>query len=165
MMINSAGLELIKSFEGLRLIAYKDPTGIWTIGYGHTSNVTPSMKITEDQADAFLQQDLATAEKAVNDKCKDLSLNENEFSALVSFTYNCGPGNLTKLIKNRSKDQISDALLLYNKAGGKTLQGLVRRREAEQKLFKTPPAGSIQQFEAVVTVTDNQIIIERRKPT
>lgn len=165
MMINSAGLELIKSFEGLRLTAYKDPTGIWTIGYGHTSNVTPTMKITEDQADAFLQQDLATAEKAVNDKCKDLYLNENEFSALVSFTYNCGAGNLAKLIKNRSKDQIADALLLYNKAGGKTLQGLVRRREAEQKLFKTPPAGKIQQFDAVVTVTDNQIIIERRKPT
>ena len=162
MMINSAGLELIKSFEGLRLTAYKDPAGIWTIGYGHTANVTPSMKITEDQADAFLQQDLASAEKAVNDKCKDLYLNENQFSALVSFTYNCGAGNLAKLIKNRSKEQIADALLLYNKAGGKTLQGLVRRREAEQKLFKTAPAGKIQQFDAVVTITSNQIIIDRR---
>ena len=162
MMINSAGLELIKSFEGLRLTAYKDSAGIWTIGYGHTGNVTPSMKITEDQADAFLQQDLAIAEKAVNEKCKNLYLNENQFSALVSFTYNCGAGNLAKLIKNRSKDQIADALLLYNKAGGKTLQGLVRRREAEQKLFKTAPAGKIQQFDAVVTISGNQIIIDRR---
>ena len=162
MMINNAGLELIKSFEGLRLTAYKDPTGILTIGYGHTKNVTPAMKITEDQADAFLQQDLASAEQAVNDKCKDLYLNENEFSALVSFTFNCGSGNLAKLIKNRSKDQIADALLLYNKAGGKTLQGLVRRREAEQKLFKTAPSSKIQQFDAVVTITGNQIIIDRR---
>lgn len=138
MKTSQKGIDLIKSFEGLRLTAYKDPVGILTIGYGHTKGVTESMKITGDQADAYLLEDLKMAEAAVSKK--PYEWNQNEFDALVSFTFNCGSGNLTKLVKSgkRTREEISAALLLYNKAGGKELAGLTRRRKAEKELFDTP---------------------------
>ena len=138
MNTSQKGIDLIKSFEGCRLAAYKDPAGILTIGYGHTKGVTADMKITWDQADAYLLEDLKAAEAAVSKKSYDW--NQNEFDALVSFTFNCGTGNLTKLVKSgkRTKEEISDALLLYNKAGGKVLEGLSRRRKAEKELFDAP---------------------------
>lgn len=134
MKINAEGLELIKSFEGCRLTAYKCPAGVWTIGYGHTIGVYEGMVITKTQADNMLKSDLKKYEKYVTDTVK-LNLTENQFSALVSFTYNCGVGNLRTLIKGRTVSQIAEAMLLYNKAGGKKLAGLVRRREAERELF------------------------------
>lgn len=136
MIINKKGLDLVKSFEGCRLESYKCPAGVWTIGYGHTKNVTQGMKITNHQADNFLLEDIKSSEKAVENL--KLKLNENQFSALVSFTFNCGPGNLKKLVSNRTLPQIADAILLYNKANGKELAGLVRRRKAERELFLTP---------------------------
>lgn len=136
MKISEKGLALIKSFEGCRLEAYKCPAGVWTIGYGHTSGVKRGMKITQSQADSFLKSDIEKYEKYVINK--NLGLNQNQFDALVSFTYNCGAGNLSTLVKGRSLVEISNAILLYNKANGKILAGLKRRREAERALFVTP---------------------------
>lgn len=109
---------------------------MWTIGYGHTQCVTEGMSISQKQADEYLKADLAKYEKYVEDT--KLVLNENQFSALVSFTYNCGNGNLKKLIANRTLEQIAEAMLLYKKANGVVLNGLVRRRKAERELFLMP---------------------------
>ncbi len=133
MKTSEKGIALIKSFEGCRLTAYLCPAGVWTIGYGHTAGVVQGQTITQAQADAFLKADLGKYENYVTST--KLKLNQNQFDALVSFTYNCGAGNLKKLIANRTLPEIADAMLLYNKGGGKVLAGLVRRREAESKLF------------------------------
>ena len=120
------------------MTAYKDSVGIPTIGYGHTKGVKLGQKITQAQANEYLRQDVASAEKAVS-KYK-YSYNQNQFDALVSFTFNCGAGNLKKITNSgtRTLAQISARLPNYNKAGGKVLTGLVRRRAAEKKLFDTP---------------------------
>lgn len=136
MKTSNNGLTLLKQFEGCRLTAYKCPAGVWTIGYGHTAGVKQGMTITQEQADNYLKSDLVIYENHVNNLNR--SFNQNEFDALVSFTYNCGAGNLQTLCKNRNNAQIADALLLYNKAGGKTLEGLTRRRKAERELFIKP---------------------------
>ena len=133
MKTSSKGIALIKSFEGCHLTAYRCPSGVWTIGYGHTTGVSQGQTITQAQADAFLAADLQKYEKYV--AATGLVLNQNQFDALVSFTYNCGNSNLKKLIKNRSLTQIAEAILLYNKSKGKVLAGLVRRRAAERELF------------------------------
>ena len=138
MKISETGLNLIKQFEGCHLTAYKDPEGIPTIGYGHTKDVKLGQKITLAQADEYLRQDVASAEKAVSKYKYDYNI--NQFSALVSFTYNCGAKNLKKITNSgtRTLAQISARLPNYNKADGKVLLGLVRRRAAEKRLFDTP---------------------------
>lgn len=136
MKTSKNGLELIKHFEGCRLTAYKpvQTEKYYTIGYGHYSaDIKPNQKITQKEADKLLQQDLERFEKAVESMHYDLS--QNEFDALVSFTYNCGEANLKRLTENRNKYQIADGLLLYNKAGGKYMAGLARRRTMERELF------------------------------
>jgi lysozyme len=132
---NQAGLQLIESFEGLRLTSYQDSVGVWTIGYGHTKGVAQGQTITQQQAEAFLQQDLAVAEGAVNGH--NLTLTDNQFAALVSFTFNLGGGNLAKLLKN-GLDAVADRILLFDHAGGRQLPGLTRRRTAERALYLTP---------------------------
>lgn len=141
--ISSAGLALIKRYEGCRLTAYQDSVGIWTIGYGHTAGVKVGQVITQAQADAFLKSDCATAEKAVNGYASIYNWNQNQFDALVSFTFNCGAANLRLLLKNgtRTIAQISSMITVYNKAGGKVLQGLVNRRAAEKTLFDKAVSG------------------------
>lgn len=138
MKTSDNGLHLIKQFEGCKLTAYKCPAGIWTIGVGHTGGVTPGMTITQAKADELLRKDVERFEKAVNAYVAKLGLNQNQFDALVSFTFNGGEGMLQTLCKNRNAKQIADALLLYNKGGGKVLPGLVKRREAEKALFVKP---------------------------
>lgn len=133
MKTSSNGIELIKSFEGCRLTAYLCPAGVWTIGYGHTAGVKKGQTISQAQADAYLASDLKKYEESVMKT--GLKLNQNQFDALVSFTYNCGAGNLKILIRNRTLEEIGEAILLYNKSNGKVLSGLVRRRQAEQDLF------------------------------
>lgn len=136
MKTSQKGIELIKKFEGCVLTAYKPVAAekYYTIGYGHYgADVSAGMKISSAQAEAYLIADLASSEKAV--ASTGLSLNQNQFDALVSFTYNCGAGNLKKLVKGRSLSEIADALLLYNKGSGKVLAGLVKRRKAERELF------------------------------
>ena len=135
MKISQNGINLIKSFEGCVLTAYLCPSKVWTIGYGHTAGVKQGQSITKAQAEEFLKTDIVKYERYVNNT--GLALNQNQFDALVSFTYNCGSGNLNKLIKNRSLSEIADAMLLYNKSEGKTLPGLVKRRKAERDLFLT----------------------------
>lgn len=139
MVTSINGINLIKKFEGCRLTAYRCSAGVLTIGYGHTKGVTEGMTITEQQATDFLKSDLKTSENAVN-KYSAYSFNQNQFDALVSFTFNCGSGNLSKLTAKgtRTPTEISNALLLYNKANGKKLAGLVKRRQAEKVLFDTP---------------------------
>lgn len=135
MIISNKGLDLIKKFEGCRLKAYKDPAGVWTIGWGHTKGVKAGDEITQEQADKFLRDDLAVYETKVDKYDNKYHWNQNQFDALVSFAYNIG--SIDQLTSNgrRSIKTISDKILEYNKAGGKKLEGLVRRRKAEKALF------------------------------
>lgn len=144
--IGQAGLDLIKEFEGCRLTAYKPVAAepYWTIGYGHYGpDVYAGMKITQEQASKYLLQDVQKAVQNVNSEilCPVTALlNQNQFDALVSFTYNCGSGSLKQLCRGgRTVQQIAQHLTAYNKdVTGKVLAGLVRRREAELKLYNTP---------------------------
>lgn len=159
--LGAAGLALIKSFEGCRLKAYKPvPTEkYWTIGWGHYgADVTEGMTITQAQADALLVQDCAGSVAAVNNKklCPITeTLNQDQFDALVSFTFNCGTGGLQTLCKNRTAAEIAEKMLLYNKGGGKVLPGLVRRRKAEQELFNKGIANSATTTTAVDLTVDS----------
>ena len=137
MKTSQRGINLIKQFEGVRLTAYKCPAGVYTIGYGHTRGVQRGMKITEEEASAFLASDLLNSEKAVERYDSVYHWNQNEFDALVSFTFNCGAANLRSLLRNgrRNRSQIAATLPLYRKAGGKVLKGLERRRAAEKASF------------------------------
>lgn len=137
MTTSESGLNLIKSFEGLRLTAYRCPAGKWTIGYGHTKGVKKGMYISEAVATHFLIQDVQRVESILNSYDVKYHWTQNEFDALASFTFNCGTANLKRLLKygTRTKSQIANAILLYNKASGRVLRGLVRRRNAERELF------------------------------
>lgn len=152
MQINAAGLALIKEFEGLRLTAYPDPgTGghPWTIGIGTT--VYPNGRAvfrgdtcTEQQALEYLSHDLQTFEREV-ERMVLVPVNENQFSALVSFAYNVGPAALRKstMLRFINAHRFADAageFARWNQAAGKVLPGLVRRREAERALFIKPVA-------------------------
>lgn len=139
--ISKAGLSLIKNFEGCRLTAYKPvPTEqYWTIGWGHYGpDVKAGMTITQAQADAMLVEDMIRYETPVNNV--SLDFNQNQFDALVSFCYNCGAGNLKALCKDRTVAQIAANIGKYDKAGGRVLAGLTRRRAAELALYNKPDA-------------------------
>lgn len=144
--IGTAGLLLIKKYEGCRLTAYKAvPTETyWTIGWGHYGpDVAQGQTITQAQADALLVQDCQRFANAVDNAAYvplTDCLNANQRDALISFTFNCGAGCLKTLCKGRSAAQIAAAMGQYNKAGGKVLAGLTRRRAAERTLFETPAA-------------------------
>ncbi len=139
--IGKEALEMIKRFEGCRLQAYKCPAGVWTIGYGHTAGVKQGQVITQAQADAFLIADCQKFADYVDNPAYvpiTYSLNDNQRDALISFTYNCGAGSLKMLCKGRTAAQIADKILLYDKAAGKVLAGLTKRRKAERELFLRP---------------------------
>ena len=139
MKTSPKGIALIKEFEVLRLKAYKCPGGVWTIGYGHTAGVKLGVVITETQAEQFLKEDLLVFEKAVN--TQNLSLNQNQFDALVSLIYNIGIGNFKKstlLLKVRidpGDNSIMDEFLRWVYSKGRVLPGLQRRRLREMKLY------------------------------
>jgi GH24 family phage-related lysozyme (muramidase) len=137
MKTSQNGINLIKQFEGCRLNAYKPvPTEqYWTIGYGHYGpDVAQGMVITQAQAEIMLGVDLKKYESAV-EKYVQFPMSQNQNDALVSFAYNCGVGNLKKLVNGRNAAQVAEAMLMYNKAGGKVLNGLTKRRQAERDLF------------------------------
>lgn len=140
--INDAGLGIIMRFEGCKLKSYKCPAGIWTIGYGHTgADVYEGLVITQAQAERLLVKDLEKFCKAVGDMVK-VDITENQFSALVSLCFNIGAGALTKstLMRRVNASDFHAAAAqfdLWNKAGGKVLEGLCKRREAERLLFET----------------------------
>lgn len=136
MKTSNAGYNLIMKYEGCRLTAYKPVSTetFYTIGYGHYgADVKAGMTITKAEAIKLLTKDINKFENAVNKT--DLSLTQNQFDALVSFTFNCGTANLHNLIRNRSLKEIADAMLKYNKSSGKVLNGLTRRRKEERELF------------------------------
>ena len=135
---------LIKEFEGCRLKAYKDPVGIWTIGYGRTKGVKPGMVQTQSQADADLLADLERRGARV-EKLLKVKVNDHQFGALLSFAYNLGLGGLKKsrvlaMVNDGvpdSPERVAKEFGRYCHAGGKVLKGLVRRRAAEAKLYST----------------------------
>lgn len=139
MQTSTKGIELIQRFEGLELTAYLCPAGVWTIGYGHTGDVKEGDRVTRAEATALLQKDLKRFERVVESSI-DVSLTQEQFDALVSFTYNLGGGALRKSTLRRILNQgdyqgAAEEFLRWVKAGGKTLKGLVRRRAAERELF------------------------------
>lgn len=142
--IGEAGLALIKNWEGCRLTAYKPvATEIyWTIGWGHYGpDVKEGQTITQAEADRLLVIDCQRFANAVDNPYNvplTAQLNANQRDALISFAFNCGEGNLRKLCKGRTLQQICDAMSLYTLSGGKSLVGLERRRAAEQRLFESP---------------------------
>lgn len=149
-MINKATIELVKEFEGLRLKAYKDSAGVLTIGYGTTAaaglGITPraGMTITEAEAETLLMKGLEKFAAMIR-PLFTAPINDNEFGAFLSLAYNIGPGAFAKssaLRKFNAGDKAgaADAILLWNKAGGKVLAGLTRRRGRERELFLTPVA-------------------------
>jgi lysozyme len=139
--INSAGLALIKEFEGLRLDSYICAGGVETVGWGHTGpDVKHPMKITLQQAEGFLKADLAKFEAGVERLIGDADVNDNMYSACVSLAYNIGlaafeRSTVLKRIRLGNKMGAANAFLMWNRAGGRVLPGLMRRREAERKLF------------------------------
>lgn len=145
MKINEEGLRIIKSFEGLRTSAYICPSGVVTIGYGHTKNVSFGDTITKDDAEKLLLIDLKAFENHVNDVNERYRyyFNENEFSALVSFAFNVGSIWQLTNYGRRNKLEISDKIMEYNKGGGIVLAGLVRRRMEERNLFLKPVSSGI----------------------
>lgn len=162
MDITQNGINLIKKYEGCRLKAYKPviTEKYFTIGYGHYgADVRQGMTITQAQADAYLKQDLSASVKAVN--ALEKGFNQNQFDALVSFCYNCGSGNLKSLCNGRSIDQIGDKIILYNKAGGKVLNGLVKRRKEEQALYKKTCASAVSAVKYYPKYTGNTDSIVR----
>lgn len=137
--IGTRGIALVREFEGLRLEAYKCPAGVWTIGFGTTQGVRPGMKINSVQAEEMLRRDLTSFETAVKNLVK-VQLRSNQYDAIICFVYNIGINAFAKstfLRKLNAKDYAGAAneFTRWNKAGGKVLPGLTRRREAEKKLF------------------------------
>lgn len=152
--INEAGFRLVQEFEGYaeqledgtdRVRAYRDSGGVLTIGFGHTgSDVTEGLIITREQAEQLLKADLQEAEDAVSNLVT-VPLNENQFSALTSFVFNLGAGELEdsellELLNQGKYAEAADQLLRFNTVDGEPLEGLTRRREAERQLFLTPLA-------------------------
>ena len=141
MNLSPKGAELIANFEGFRSRPYRDAVGVWTIGYGSTRGVGPNSRpVTKAQAMKRLRNEVdATYGASVN--ALDLPLSQQQFDALTSFVYNVGPGGISpttgigKALRARKWRKAADELLRWNKAGGKELLGLTRRRKAERALF------------------------------
>lgn len=139
MKCNTLGLNLIKSLEGCKLTAYKlKGERNYTIGYGHSdSTIKGGQKITQLQADNYLKADLEKFEKYV-EKHSKFSLNENQFSALVSYTYNRGYKGFKQLMDNSNESNLSDNIVKYWGTNTNYKNALINRRKKEQALFNTP---------------------------
>ena len=144
LQISQKGLNLIEEFEGCKLEAYKCPAGVWTIGYGTTDSdysitktkIKAGLKISKQKAETWLRQSVNKKYcPKVNKYNNKYHWTQNEFDAMVSFAYNLGSIDQLTANGKRTKKDIAQKMLLYNKAKGKVLPGLTRRRKAEQKLF------------------------------
>lgn len=137
---SAAGMALTRSFEGLRLTAYADQRGVWTVGYGHTGpGVHAGLRITEAEAEAFLASDLAGAVAAVN-RLVTHEVSQNQFDALVDFAYNLGPASLARsmllrLVNAGDFAAAAQQFLVWDHVDGRVVPGLLRRRQAEAELF------------------------------
>jgi lysozyme len=134
------GISLIKSFEGCELTAYRCSANVPTIGFGHTAGVSDGDTCTQEEAETMLAEDLEEFEDYVKNYVES-ELQQNEFDALVAWTYNLGPKNLSEstLLKELNAGNLEEVprqMKRWNRAGGKVLDGLIRRREAESRLFK-----------------------------
>ena len=134
------GLSLIKKFEGCELEAYKCAAGVWTIGYGSTKGVKENDSITQEEADKLLLKEVEEYEKYV-DTYVEVPLKQNQFDSLVAWTFHLGPNalassTLLKVLNAGNYEEVPAQIKRWNKANGKVLEGLVRRREAEALLFE-----------------------------
>tara|TARA_R110002167_G_scaffold124730_1_gene304393 strand:- start:865 stop:1323 length:459 start_codon:yes stop_codon:yes gene_type:complete len=139
MKTSSVGIDLIKEFEGCELKAYRCSGDVLTWGYGHTRYVVEGEEITQEQADNLLIKDIESFEHQVN-RLIDVEVNQNQFDALISWTFNLGCGSLKsstllKVLNAGDYDNCAEQILRWDKAGGKVLAGLTRRRKAEAALF------------------------------
>lgn len=139
MQYGQDGLALTKDFEKCRLKPYRDSGGVWTNGWGNTHNVDPNITITQEQADADLLANLQDAVDAVNDHVT-VDLTQQQFDALVDFTFNCGAtafrtSTLLRKLNARDYEGASNEFDRWNKDGGVVVSGLIRRRDSEQELF------------------------------
>jgi len=140
MKISQYGIDLIKHFEGCELEAYQCAAGVWTIGYGHTKGVQPGDQWSESHANHMLEVELEEYENYVS-TAVTVPLSQNQFDALVSWVYNLGNGNLTsstmlKVLNSGDYAGVPAQIKRWNKAGGKVLEGLTRRRQAEADMFE-----------------------------
>ena len=140
MKVSQDCVDLVKFFEGFEGKAYLCPANVWTIGYGRTKNVQEGDRITKVQAERDLLEELEEFAEQVLNSVK-VELTQNELDALTSWTYNLGVGNLNsstllKKLNTGDKDSVPSEMLRWNKAAGKVLAGLTRRREAEAKLWE-----------------------------
>ena len=141
MRASKKAYDIIQEFEGCRLDAYQDSVGVWTIGYGHTKTAKKGMRIDRREANRLLLEDVAHHAKGVDSLLK-VDVNQNQFDALVSFAFNLGVGALGKstLLRKLNNGDTAGAAAEFDRwvyAGGKKLNGLVRRRDAERKLFES----------------------------
>ena len=140
MKISEEGKALIKKFEGCELESYRCSADVSTIGFGHTKGVSDGDSCTQDEADQMLTEDLEEFEGYV-DKLVTVDLEQNQFDALVAWTFNLGPTHLKwstmlEVLNEGKKSEVPFQMKRWNKAGGNVLQGLVRRREAEALLWE-----------------------------
>lgn len=149
MRISSNGLAIVKAFEGCRFVAYRDSVGIPTICYGHTNAHPPKFQMgdvwTQAQCDEALRNDMATFEAHVT-QCAKVPLKQHEFDALVSWSFNTGgpiTATLWKALNAGQKTRVPSELARWNRAGGRVLPGLTRRRRAEALLFQGDIAGAL----------------------
>ena len=151
MTTSQKGIDLIKEFEGLRLTAYQDSVGIWTIGFGHCGDVAEGMQITPEQAEETLKQDVHSAELTL-DRSVKVILTQNQYDSLISFIFNVGAGQkgvkdgfvslkdgssstMLRLLNSGDYRACADQFPHWCHAGGQVLPGLLRRRMAERALF------------------------------
>ena len=140
MKISQEGIALIKKFEGCKLESYLCAANVPTIGYGSTKGIEMGMTISQERAEELLLEDLEVYEDAVN-KAVELPLHQHQFDALVSWTFNLGGANLNastmlKVLNQGAYEDVPYQMKRWNKAGGKVLEGLTRRRLAESLLFE-----------------------------
>ena len=134
------GVELIRHFEGCRFDAYLCPAGVWTIGYGHTADVKEGDRVDQEAAEAFLIEDLEKFEQSVT-RLVEVPLTQQQFDALVSWTFNLGAGNLAestllRKLNNYQYVEVPEQMMRWVRAGGQVLDGLVKRRAAEAAMFQ-----------------------------
>ncbi len=139
MNTSQEGIDLIKSFEGCELTAYRCSAGVWTIGYGHTRDVTESDTCTQAKAELLLKSDLYEFERYVNNLVA-VPLTQCQFDAMICFTYNLGPTNLKestllRVLNSGDYEAVPAQLIRWDKVNGRPLAGLTRRRIAEVDLW------------------------------
>jgi GH24 family phage-related lysozyme (muramidase) len=136
MTVSNKCIELIKAFEGCKLVTYLCPAGVPSIGFGHTGkDVKAGMKITQEKAEELLRNDLINFENNVQKYNKRYNWTQYEYDAMVCFAYNVGSINQLTALGTRSKSTIAKKILFYNRSNGKVLSGLTLRRQFEQNLF------------------------------